>query len=186
MQPFVHGVHCPQLSQVVGMDPLHPCSPGVHTGEGGQVQLPQLQFCKHVSLPYVLQLVVEGGSHTPWPVQPPPLCQVPMLPHVCVSVPQLPHGTGFVSPGAHTPVHTPEMHVFIAQAMGLPHAPVPSQVSTPLPEHCVWPEAHTPWHAPETHVWFPHEAGMPHVEPLQVSTPLPEHCVAVPVHAPWH
>jgi len=32
-----------------------------------------------------------------------------------VSVPQLPHATGFVWVGAHTPVHIPETHVWPVQ-----------------------------------------------------------------------
>ena len=45
----------------------------------------------------------------------PLVCQVPLALHVCVSVPQLPQATGFIPPGAHTPVHTPETHVWPVQ-----------------------------------------------------------------------
>jgi hypothetical protein len=48
---------------------------------------------------------VAVGAHTPWPPQLPLLCHEPAALHVCVSVPQLPHATGFVWPGAQEPVH---------------------------------------------------------------------------------
>jgi hypothetical protein len=130
---------------------MHSCSPGVHAGDDGQLQLLQAQLDEQVSLPYVLHCCMAGGSHAPWSMQP-PVCQVPMLLHVCVSEPQLPQAMDCTSPSSHTPVHTPAAHVCIEQGTAVPHVPLESHVSTPLPEHCVSPAAQTPVHAPETHV----------------------------------
>jgi hypothetical protein len=65
------------------------------------------------------------------------LCQAPLT-HVCVSVPQLPHGTGFVCPGAHT-LQAPALHTLpepqLAPSAALVHAEVlvPGvQISHPL------------------------------------------------------
>jgi hypothetical protein len=61
-------------------------------------------------------------------------------------------------------------------ADGLPHWPLESHDSTPLPEHIVCPGAQTPVHAPETHVWLVHGCGVPHMPLTHDCTPLPEHC----------
>jgi hypothetical protein len=108
----------------------------VHTGVDVHEQAPQAQPELHCSIPYMLHCMVAWGVHTPCPAQLPLDCQLPLELHVCVSVPQLPHATLFVCPGAHTPMHAAPLHVWLVHATGLPHWPVPSQVSTPLPEHC--------------------------------------------------
>jgi hypothetical protein len=55
----------------------------------------------------------------------PLVCQAPLALQVCVSVPQWPHATGLVWPGAHTPVQVPvpepDTHVLLVQATALPH-----------------------------------------------------------------
>jgi hypothetical protein len=56
-----------------------------------------------------------------------PSCHIPLT-HVCVSVPQLVHGIGFVVPGAHDPVHAPETHVSFAHGIAFPHWPHASHV----------------------------------------------------------
>jgi hypothetical protein len=65
------------------------------------------------------------------------LCQAPLT-HVCVSVPQLPHATGLVCPGAHT-LHAPVLHTLpepqLVPSAALVHAEVlvPGvQISQPL------------------------------------------------------
>ncbi len=79
------------------------------------------------------------------------------------------------------------MQTWLVHAAAVPHAPVRSHVSTPLPEHWVLPGAHTPWHAPFTQACAAQSAGVPH-EALasHVCTPSPEHCVAPGVHVPVH
>jgi hypothetical protein len=46
----------------------------------------------------VLQVCIVPTAQAPWPAQV-LLSHAPLAPHVSVSVPQLPHGTGFVWPG---------------------------------------------------------------------------------------
>jgi hypothetical protein len=43
----------------------------------------------------VLHVIVAAGAHAPCPLQA-LVCQVPVVLHVSVSVPQLPHATGSV------------------------------------------------------------------------------------------
>jgi hypothetical protein len=102
--------------------------------------------------------------------------------HVCMSVPQLPHATGLVWPGAHTPVHPPLEHVWFTHAMGVPHMPA-THVCTPLPEHCACPAVHAPVHAPAAHVPVAQVTGDPHAPPAHVSTALPEQRVCPDAHA---
>ncbi len=67
------------------------------------------------------------AAQAPWPVQA-FVCQLPVASHVSVSVPQLPHVTGFVWVGAHTPEHTPDTHVWLVH---------PEQVAPPVPHELV-------------------------------------------------
>jgi hypothetical protein len=69
----------------------------------------------------------------------------PVESHDCTALPE--HR---VWPGAHTPVHAPEMHVWLVQGCGVPHMP-PTQDCTPLPEHCIWPAEHAPVQALPEH-----------------------------------
>jgi hypothetical protein len=39
--------------------------------------------------------------------------------------------------GAHTPVQAPDTHVWLLQALAVPHEPLAWHVCTPLPEHVV-------------------------------------------------
>jgi hypothetical protein len=71
----------------------------VHVGAVGHEQLPYPQLELHVCVPYVLHVRVPPGAQPPCPWQV-PSCHAPAT-HVCVSVPQLPHATGFVCAGAH-------------------------------------------------------------------------------------
>jgi hypothetical protein len=68
----------------------------------------------------------------------------------------------------------------VVQATALPHSPVESHVSTPLPAHCVAPGVHTPVQAPPTHAWLTQGAAVPH-EPVEVHVStallLGSHCV---------
>jgi hypothetical protein len=148
-----------------------------------QEQVPQVHVGEHFWLPYMLQVCVVDGAQTPgfmhcwathWPVGP----------HVSVSVPQKPQGTGFVSLGPQTPVQTPLTHVWCVHATAVPHCPLALQVSTPSPEHCTAPGTQTPPQAPPVHTNW-HGWGLPKwpVE-SQVSTPLFEHWVAPGVHVP--
>jgi hypothetical protein len=76
-----------------------------------------------------------------------PALQVPLAWHVCKLAPEQ-----LVCPGAQTPVHAPDTHVWLLQATGAPHCPAPEQVWTPLPEHWVAPGVHTPEQTPDWHV----------------------------------
>jgi hypothetical protein len=98
----------------------------VHTGAAGHEQLPQAQLAPHVCIPYVLHTSVALGEQAPWPSHW-PSCQAPLT-HVCVLVPQAPHATLFVVPGAHEPVHAPPMHVSFVHATAVPHWPHASHV----------------------------------------------------------
>jgi hypothetical protein len=67
-------------------------------------------------------------------------------------------------------VQTPLTQVLFEHATAVPQAPVPVQVSTPLPEQVVWLGAHTPVHDPATHVLLEHAVPAVHVPvALQVS-----------------
>lgn len=61
----------------------------------------------------------------------------------------------------HAPEHCPPVHCPLAQATAGLHAPVASQVSTPLAEHWVDAGAHDPEHDPATQVWGAQGAGLP-------------------------
>jgi hypothetical protein len=185
--------HCPHASHVWAPPVPHCTAPGVHTGVAGlHEQSPHAHCALHVCDPYVLHACVVLGAHGPCPEQVPLVCHVPAGPHVCVSVPQLPHATGLVCPGAHVPTHVPPTHVWFAHAMGAPQWPVPSHVSTPLPEHSVAPAmGHAPEHCPAVHAPLLHGDGAlhavhPSVPSAHVWTPVPSHCVAPAVHAPVH
>ena len=115
--PLGHGVgvpHWPQGSQVSTSTPEQPCAAGMHVGEGGQEQVPQVHDAAQGCVPYVLQLAVLPGLHAPCPLHA-ASAHVPLALQVCVFVPQLPHGTGLVWPGAHTPVHAPFLQVWPVQ-----------------------------------------------------------------------
>jgi hypothetical protein len=100
--------------------------PGVQTGAEGQEQLFQAQVALHVCVPYVLQVCIVVAAQAPWPKHV-PSCHIPFT-HVCVSVPQLVQGIGFVVPGAHAPEHAPEMHVALVHSAAVPHWPHASHV----------------------------------------------------------
>lgn len=150
MPLFVHcvvpGVHVPPhavpvqaLAQVVG-DPhwpqpsqvsicvllVHCVAPGVQAGVAAPHEhVPHAQADVQDCFPYVLHACDELGAHAPWPEQVPPDCHAPLALHVWVSVPQLPHATGLVWPGAHAPVHeaAPPLttQVLFVQVAGVPH-----------------------------------------------------------------
>jgi hypothetical protein len=100
--------------------------------------------------------------------------------HVCVSVPQLPHESVRVSPGAHDPVQAPPTQVWSTQSTGLPHWPHASHVCTPLPLalHC---------RAPGVHAGASGHEQEPHPQlALQVCEPYVLHvCVTSGAQAPW-
>jgi hypothetical protein len=139
---------------------VHCFVPGVQTGADGQEHPPQLQLAPHVCVPYVLHVSCAFGAQAPCPAHV-PFCHEPFT-HVCVSVPQLPQGTGFVVPGAHDPVHAPAEHVSPTHATALPHWPHASHVCTPLVLvlHCLAPGVHTGALAQEQGC---HEQFVPHV-----------------------
>jgi hypothetical protein len=173
--------HWPHELHVTVPLPEHWIWPGVHTGAAGHEQLPHAQLALHVAAPYVLQVSVPFGAQTPCPVHV-PSCHVPLT-HVCVSVPQLPHDTGSVWPGAHTPLHVPLMHVWFGQVEVVCHMPPPLHVCALLPEHCFCPELHVPAHIPPTQVPLVHGTGFPYCpQAPHVSTPLPEHTGCCGVH----
>jgi hypothetical protein len=76
--------------------PEHCVAPGVHIGVDGHEHAPQAHVVLHAWVPYVSHTWEVVGAQTPWPGHEPLVCQVPLGLHVCVSVPQLPHATGFV------------------------------------------------------------------------------------------
>jgi hypothetical protein len=185
--------HCPHASHVWVPPEPHCFAPGTHAGVAlAHEHALHWQLAPHVCEPYVLHGCVAPAAHGPEPAHVPLVCHAPAGPHVCVSVPQLPHATGLLWPGAHMPVHAPATHVWSLQAMAAPQWPVPSQVCTPLPEHCVAPAGlHGPTHWPAMHAPLVHgEAALQAVQPstpaTQVCTLLPEHCVAPPLHASTH
>jgi hypothetical protein len=112
----------------------------------------------------------DGVPH--WPLE---LHDCSLLPVHCVCM------------GAHTPVHTPPMHVWLVHGCGVPHMLL-VQSCTPLPEHCFWPVVQGPVQAPLEHVSpFGHGMSVPHC-PLgsHVCTPVPalSHRVAFGSHTP--
>jgi hypothetical protein len=115
----------------------------VHTGAFGQLHVPQAQLAVHACVPYVLHGCCPFTAQAPWFAHV-PSCHEPLT-HVCVSVPQLPQGTGLVAPGAHEPEHAPPEHVSFTQATALPHWPHASHVCTPLlvALHCLEPGVQT-------------------------------------------
>lgn len=95
-----------------------------------------------------------------------------------MSVPQLPHGTGFVCPGAHEPVQAPFTHVCPVHAAGALHVP-PMHVCTALPEHWTFPVVQAPASAAST---APSAAlASPPLPPLLPVDPEPEPLVASPL-----
>ena len=126
----------------------------------------------------------------------PLLCQVPLAPHVCVSVPQLPQATGCVWPGAQTPVHdaapAPCVHVWLVQVAGAAQSPVVLHVETPLLAHRVAPGVHVPWQDAVSplcmQAWFVHPTAVPHIPllPQLCTAALPEHWELPCVHDPEH
>jgi hypothetical protein len=114
----------------------------------------------------------------------PLVCHAPFELHVCVSVPQLPHGAGCVWPGAHTPWHALPTHVWFVHGTGVPHSPE-THGCTPLPEHWVCPAEHAPTQTPPSEqVPLVHATGLPYCpQPPHVSTPPPPHCVDPGEHA---
>lgn len=116
----------------------------MQAGAEGHEHAPHAQLAVQVCVPYVLHTCVVVGMHAPCPEQLPLPCQVPADVHVCVSVPQLPHGTGCVCPGAHMPTQAPARHVWSTHACGALHCPSPPHVCTPLPEHRICPGEQLP------------------------------------------
>jgi hypothetical protein len=112
--PLVHVTgfpYCPHAPHVSTPPDAHVDCPGVHAGAVAQEHAPQAQLAVQVCVPYVLHPWVEPGTHAPCVEHVPLLCQVPLDVHVCVSIPQLPHGTGCVWLGAHMPTQAPARHV---------------------------------------------------------------------------
>jgi hypothetical protein len=124
--------------------PEHCACPGVHAGAEGHEHVPQAQLAVQVCVPYVLHPCVVDGMHAPCPEQVPLLCQLPLDVHVCVSIPQLPHGTGCVCPGAHMPTQAPVRQVWSTHAWGMAHCPLPPHVCTALPEQRICPGEQVP------------------------------------------
>jgi hypothetical protein len=175
--PLVQGVgapHCPQPPHACRSAPEHCAPPGVHTGADGQEHAPNEQAAVHVCDPYVLQACVVLGAQAPCFEQVPLLCQVPLPVHVCVSVPQLPHGTGFVCPGPHTPVHAPFTHVWPTHVTGVAHCPLDPHACAPLPEHWTCPTVHVPVQTPPSQLPLPQPTGALHCPFTQISTAAPE------------
>ena len=159
--PLVQAVgvpHRPQPPHVCTSVPEHCVAPGVHTGAAPHEQVPHAHVDVHICMPYELHACVPPGVHGPCAEQVPLGFQAPLALHVWVSVPQLPHGTGLVCPGAHGPVHTPLTQVWFEHASGVPHCPL-SHACTPLPEHCTCPAVHEPVHTPAEQVPLGQAAG---------------------------
>jgi hypothetical protein len=76
----------------------------------------------------VLQPCALPGAQ-PWPAHP-ALCQEPAALQVCVSVPQLPQGTGLVCPALHC-THAPSRHAGVAPEQAAPS----SCQAVPAPLH---------------------------------------------------
>jgi hypothetical protein len=192
-QEYAHDTglaHCPHASHVsTPARPEHRVAPGAQTGGDAHEQAPQAQP-EQVCVPYVLHGCAEPSTQTPWPAQPPLVCQEPVGVQVCTSSPQLPHGTGFVWPGAQLPVHAPLTHAWFSHVGPLfCQVPLAPQVCGCWPLHCVWPGPQLPEHIPLTHVELVQVVELPQVPvAVHVWTPLPdvEHWVAPGVHEPWH
>jgi hypothetical protein len=130
-----------------------------------------------------LHVCVAFSVHAAEAVQVPLVCQAPLALQICVSVPQVPQATGFVWPGAHTPVQVPvpvpATQVWLVHATGVVlHCPHASQVWTPLLEHRVAPGVHTDaaGHEQALHAQVALHDSVPYV--LQL-------CVPFGAHAPW-
>jgi hypothetical protein len=102
--------HCPHELHEIIEQPLAHMLPGEHTGDGAEHE-PQVQLEVQLSVPQRLQPCMLPGEQTPWPEHVPLVCQFPDALHVWSSVPQLPHFTGLVWPGAQTPAQLAETHV---------------------------------------------------------------------------
>jgi hypothetical protein len=60
-----------------------------------------------------------------------------------------------VWPCAQTPLHAPDTHVWLVQAVAFCQAPVELHVcGCEGLAHWTWLGPHTPWQEPPTHVWF--------------------------------
>jgi hypothetical protein len=68
----------------------------VHTGADGHEHAPHAHAAVQDCVPYVSQACVAFGAHAPCFAHVPLPCHAPLALHVCVSVPQLPQGTGLV------------------------------------------------------------------------------------------
>jgi hypothetical protein len=183
--PLLHAAgvpHCPQPPHVSSSVEEHCALPGVHTGLDAHEHAPQVHPAAHDCVPYVLHGCVAPGAHTPWLAHVPLVCQAPVVLHVCVSVPQLPQGTGVVCPGAHFPVHAPFTQVWPTHATGVPHWSFDPHVCTPFPEHCSCPVTHVPAHTPPAQLPLAHATGAPHCPPTQICTADPEHRVCPDEH----
>jgi hypothetical protein len=97
--PVLHvvgGCHCPQAPQSSTLVAVaHWGTPGVQTGVIGHEQVPHPQAGVQVCVPYESHACVAPGTHAPCPEHV-PLDIHASLAQVCVSVPQLPQGTGSV------------------------------------------------------------------------------------------
>ncbi len=174
--------HCPQASHVCTPLPEHRVAAGVHTGVDGHEQVPHPQV-PQVCVPYELHVCVAFRVHAPEVTHAPLVCQAPLALQVWMSVPQVPQATGFVWPGAHTPVQVPvpvpDTHVVLVHAtVVVPHCPQASQVWTPLPEHRVAPAVHTDAAGQE-------QALHPQVELHDCVPYVLQLCVAFGAHVPW-
>ncbi len=154
----VPAIHSPLLPQVCGTEPMHSTCPGVHTP--AQPVVVQVW-------PWVVQLV--GALHSPATH-----VEYSLLVHV-------------VSVGEHTPVHPPEMHVWVPQSEGALQVPPALHVSTPLFTHWTAGGMHS------TQELFRHRGVVPEqvvcvaqVPALHTWTTLPEHCVAPAAQVPKH
>jgi hypothetical protein len=82
-----------------------------------------------------------------WFEQAVPFCHDPAAEQVCGCCP-----LHWVCPGAQTPWHEPDTHVWSLQALPvLTQAPALLQVCGCWPLHCALPGEHEPVHAPLTH-----------------------------------
>lgn len=186
-----HWPHGSHSSTALPME-AHRFRPGVHTGTSGQEQVSHAHVTLHFCVPYVLHDCVPFGAQ-PWPAHEPLLCQAPLVLHVSVSVPQLPHGTGLVWPGPQVPAHFPVdgLHVEFEQAVpGVCEPFTHDQGVLPPVSQPTWPGAQLPAHEPPLHVLFDEvqeawSAGDPfthvHGALLGVSQP-----VSVGAQVPWH
>jgi hypothetical protein len=108
-----------------------------------------------------------------------PVPNCPFVPHVCTPL-ALSHCV-CVGPQAPPQELTPPLvrHVRFTAQGTVPKCPVPSQVWSELPEHCVAPGVHMPLHPPLTHAEFMHVMlGTKAPVESQVSTvTLSRHCV---------